>query len=331
MKILVTGSGGYLGEQICLRLARHGHEVMAMYRTTYRPVLGGIENIFPVPADLMDPESLKQVVEGCEEVYHVAAFAKSWTKKPSLFYDINVGGTINLLNVAKSEGVKRIVVTSTAGAIGPASKGELVNEMQYRTVDFFGDYESSKFIMNERIQDYVRHGMDIRIVCPTRIFGPGNLDSKGSVMTQIFRSYLKGKWRFMIGDGGAMANYAFIDDVIEAHILAMKHGKSGEKYLIGSFNDSFKGVMQTFADQSGVHKKLIRIPYAFFYAYSYFIGIFARMFTFDPVLTKSWVDKLKMNWQADISKARKELGYTPTPKAEAIRKTIDWIKALEDE
>lgn len=326
MKILVTGAGGYLAEQLILRLATQGHRVIAMYRYNYRDILKDADNVTLMRADLLDKDSLYEVVDGCEEIYHVAAYAKSWSKDSTVFYETNVGGTLNILDVAKELGVKRIVVTSTAGAIGPASVGSLVVEGQYRKTGFFGDYESSKFIMNEKIQDYVRNGMDIRIVCPTRIFGPGNLNSMGSKITQIFDSYLSGKWRIQPGDGSARANYAYIDDVVNGHILAMQNGVSGEKYLIGSFNESLKGIMETLGIVSGKKHRLFNIPFSVLRGYAFVVGVIARIFPFDPVITKEWIDKLGKNWETDISKAINELGFTPTSKEESIRLTVDWLK-----
>lgn len=324
MRILVTGAGGYLAEQIIVRLSNAGHSVSAMYRSGYNNSLQ-LENVDWVKGDLMDSESLKNAVSGCDEVYHVAAFAKSWAKDPKLFYEVNVGGTINLIEASKDAGVKRMVVTSTAGAIGPAPKGKLVTEDQYRRVDFYGDYESSKFIMNEKILDYVRKGMDIRIVCPTRIFGPGNLDSKGSTMTQILRSYVKGKWKIQLGSGTDRANYVFIDDVVQGHLLAMEKGRAGEKYLIGSFNESFAGLMRTLAEVSGKKYRLYKIPFGLLGFYANVVGGIANVFNFDPVITKDWVSKLHQNWEADISKAANELGFKPTLKEEALKKTVKWI------
>ncbi len=324
MRILVTGAGGYLADQIIVRLSKSGHSVSAMYRSTFNKSLQ-LENVDWIKADLMDFESLKIAVEGCDEVYHIAAFARSWAKDPKVFYEVNVGGTINLIEAAKEANVKRMVVTSSAGAIGPAQEGKMVTEDQYRMVNFFGDYESSKFIMNEKILDYVRKGMDIRIVCPTRIFGPGKLDTKGSTMTQILRSYLKGKWRIQLGNGSDRANYVYIEDVVEGHLLAMQNGRAGEKYLIGSFNESFSGLMNSLAEVSGRKYRLINIPFGLLSIYAKLVSGVANALNFDPVITKDWVNKLHRNWETDISKAMKDLGYKPTSKKEALEKTVEWI------
>lgn len=326
MKVLVTGGGGFLGGELIRRLVAENHEVTGLYRTTCHFDWDTDNKVHLVKGNLLDKDSLYEAVKGCEQIYHVGALSKSWSKDPSLFYKVNVLGTINLIEVAKELGVKRIVVTSSAGAIGPAEKGKMVSENQCRLVDFFGDYESSKFIMNEKIQDYVRDGMDIRIVCPTRVFGPGNLSTDGSIVTKMIKKYLEGTWRVKLGKGDDLGNYAFIDDVVQGHVLAMKNGKSGEKYLIGSFNDTFNGILQTVDEIAQKKRKLIGIPFGLIWFYATFVGKLAAVFNFNPLITVAWTRKLRQNWETDLSKAINELGYKPTPEKVAIEKTINWIK-----
>lgn len=327
MKTLVTGAGGFLAEQICLKVAASGKEVKAMYRSTYNPVFDSIENITPIKANLLDKESLKKAIKDCDEIYHVAAFSNNWAKEPSTFYKVNIGGSMNLLDLAKDYGIKKIIITSSAGTIGPAPEGKkFVTEDQYRTINFFGDYESSKFILDERVQHYVRKGMDISIVCPARIFGPGKYGVKGNIISKIVTGYINGKWKIKLGDGQDKACYAFVDDVVQGHLLAMKNGKPGEKYLIGSFNDTFQGFLDSVGEITGKKRNLIPIPFWLLSFYANLIGGIANLFNFDPVVTKEWMVKLQGNWQADLSKAKNELGFVPTSKTEALNRTVAWIK-----
>ncbi len=326
MKVLVTGAGGFLAEQICLKVAEAGHHVMAMHRSDYNKDFDSIENITPVKANLLDKNSLIEAVKGCDQIYHVAAFSNNWAKDPSIFYKVNIGGSVKLLEAAKEAGVKKIVITSSAGTIGPAGDNDYVTEDQYRIINFFGDYESSKFILDERVQHYVRKGMDISIVCPARIFGPGKYGVKGNIISKIVTGYIKGNWKIKLGNGQDKACYAFIEDVVQGHLLTMEKGQPGEKYLIGSFNDTFQGFLDTVGEMTGKKRNLIPIPFWLLSFYAKLIGGIANLFKFDPVVTKEWMIKLQCNWQADLSKAKKELGFNPHTKEEALQKTIDWIK-----
>lgn len=328
MKTLVTGAGGFLAGEIVKKLAERGEYVKAMYRSAYDKRFDDNEFIEPVRADLLDIESLKKAVEGCDKIYHVAAFSSNWAKDPSIFYKVNIGGAVNLFDVAKDLGVKKIVVTSSAGTLGPAQTQDgMASEDHYRTINFFGDYESSKFIVDSRAQDYVRnYGMDISIVCPTRIFGPGKKDSMGNIISGIVDKYMKGKWRWKLGDGKDKACYAFIEDVVQGHLLAMEKGRPGEKYLIGSFNTTFIDFLNTVGDITGKRQWMISIPFPVLSFLSVILTNLSKVFKFDPTLTPEWMLKLQMNWFADTSKAQKELGFKPHTQREALEKTIAWLK-----
>lgn len=328
MKALVTGAGGFLAGEIVKRLAERGEQVKAMYRSGYDPAFDESNLIEPVKADLMDVQSIHKALEGCDRVYHVAAFSNNWARDLSVFYHINVGGAINLIEVCKEKGINKIVITSSAGTIGPAQTMDgYAYEDHYRTINFFGDYESSKFIVDEKAQHYVRnHGMDIRMVCPTRIFGPGKKDSKGNIITNIINKYITGKWHWKLGDGKDQACYAFIEDVVEGHVLAMDKGKAGEKYLIGSFNTTFIEFIQTVSEVSGKKNWMVSIPFPVLSFLSVVLTTLSKIFTFDPILTPEWMQKLQQNWWADTSKAQRELGFKPHTQKEAIEKTIEWLK-----
>jgi len=329
MKTLVTGAGGFLAGEIVKKLAERGEYVKAMYRSSYDKSFDDSEFIEPVKADLLDKESLRKAIEGCDKIYHVAAFSSNWAKNPTIFYRVNIGGAINLFDLAKELGVKKIVVTSSAGTLGPAQSHDadsFASEDHFRTINFFGDYESSKFIVDERAQAYVRDGLDISIVCPTRIFGPGKKDSRGNMIAGIVEKYMNGKWHWKLGNGKDQACYAFIEDVVQGHLLTMEKGRPGEKYLIGSFNATFIGFLNTVGEITGKKRKLISIPFSVLSFLSFTLGALSKIFKFDPLLTPEWMVKLQMNWFADTSKAQKELGFKPHTQREALEKTINWLK-----
>ncbi len=326
MKVLVTGACGYLGGQIVEELVSHGRQVRALYRFKCHNDWSDNPNIELVKGDILDKDSLSEAVKNCAQIYHVAALSKSWSKDPSLYYKTNVEGTMNLIEVAMIEGINDIVITSSAGAIGPARKGDLVTETQERWVNFFDDYERSKALMNERVQEYIAKGANIRLVCPTRIFGPGSLLTDGSIVSKILKKYVGGRWKIQIGRGNAIGNYAFIRDVVQGHILAMENGRPGEAYLIGSFNASFTELFNEVDRITGKKQRLVKIPFFLISAYAIFVGALAKLFKFNPVITWGWTNKIRHNWATDLSKAKEELGYNPTSLHEAMEQTIEWIK-----
>ncbi len=327
MRILVTGAGGYVGEELCKSLSKSTNvEIIALIHSKENSELLKYSNIIQVKGSIEDKDFMFSISKNIDQVYHIAAYARSWSDDPRNFYSVNVGGTINLIEGCLKNGVKKIVITSTAGTIGPSpDNSTLITEEQYRRIRFFGDYEMSKIIADERIHSYVRQGMDIVTICPTRIFGPGNSETLGSTLTTIIRKYIQGKWHFRIGKGRDNANYVYIDDVIKGLILAMQNGKAGEKYIIGSFNSNMNDLLKSIDVIMGRKSRFsISIPIWLLLFYAFTIVPFARMFKFDPVITYDWIEKIRHNWAADITKAQEELNYMPTKKEDALRKTIDW-------
>ena len=108
--------------------------------------------------------------------------------------------------------MKRVVVTSTAGILGPSEK-EPVHESSPVPESFFTLYEASKFRMEQELLSLAHALPEIVIVNPTRVFGPGLLSESNS-MTKMIARYIQGRWRLLPGDGNSMGNYVFVEDVV---------------------------------------------------------------------------------------------------------------------
>src|SRR5918912_1318128 len=100
MKILVTGSTGFIGSRLALVLAEKGYTVHALCRSKNNPLIPVHHNIHLVEGDILNKESLLNAMKDCRRVYHTAALAKMWTKNRNDFYNINVTGTKNVLHAA---------------------------------------------------------------------------------------------------------------------------------------------------------------------------------------------------------------------------------------
>ncbi len=163
--VLVTGATGFLGKQLALRLAGSGYNVRAMYRSEAKVAGLEHENIKLFKGTLTDLTSIDNAMEGCDQVYHLAAFAAVWTREPEKIYEQNVKGTVNILESALKFGVKRVVHTSTAGVFGPS--GDKPNsEDSPITESHFIHYDRSKAQAEKKISAYVRDGMNVVIVNP---------------------------------------------------------------------------------------------------------------------------------------------------------------------
>jgi len=120
MKIFVTGATGYIGNNLAKRLAAEGHTIYALCRSAEKASLLAHDNIKICDGDITDIKSVRTAMSGCEQVYHLAAYARVWAKDTSQYYLLNVEGTKNVLDAARELGIEKIVVTSTAGVLGPS-------------------------------------------------------------------------------------------------------------------------------------------------------------------------------------------------------------------
>ncbi|MCF8301914.1 MAG: SDR family oxidoreductase [Bacteroidales bacterium] len=324
MKILITGATGYIGSGLAKKLASSGHTVHALIRSPEKAGLIRHENIHIFEGTILQPDKIEKAITGCQQVYHLAAYAKPWARDSSTFFRINTLGTDHILKAAFEHKISKVVFTSTAGTFNP-SFNKPVNEDTLRLIDFFNDYETSKFIAEERCQKYIRKGLNVVIVNPPRLYGPGLL-SKSNAVTLMIKRYSEGRWRIIPDNGDKVGNYVFIDDVIKGHILAMDKGRSGEKYLLGGENISYSGFFDTLAKVCGKKYKMINLPYSVMMVASGLFLFWTRISGRPPLITPEWVKKYLYNWALSSQKAIDELGYQITPLETGMQKTIDWIR-----
>lgn len=322
-RIFITGGTGFIGQKLAKSLADQGHHVVALLRSKAKAKDLQHENISFVEGDLFSEDTLKEGMSQCDEVYHLAAFASVWAKDDT-FERVNINGTLNILNAAKEQEVAKVLVTSTAGVIGPAIDGP-VHEDSPRKVDFFTPYESSKYESELKIREHVEQGQHVVIVNPTRVFGPGPLNVSNSV-TKLIKQYIEGKWKFIPGDGMSTGNYVFVDDVIRGHQLAMEKGKAGERYLLGGEDATYHELFDQIAEIGGEKHKLYKMPLGVMLAFGKVQLFLAENFGRQPMITPGWVRKYLYEWRVSSEKAKRDLGYEITPLKDGIQQTVNWLK-----
>ena len=324
MSILITGATGYLGTKLTQLLADRGESVRLLIRTDSKINEFDRPGISIVKGDILDKESLKKAMDGISKVYHMAAYARLWARDPLTYHKINVEGTGNVLDAALQAGILKMVHTSTAGVVGPSGQ-QPMNEDLPRVADFFNSYEKTKWEAENLSMEYARKGLQVTIVNPSRVYGPG-LDTGSNPITKIVQLYLQNKWHVIPGSGNDIGSYCFVDDVIEGHLLAMEKGRSGERYLFGGINATFNELIESISRNSGVSKKLWHIPFPFLLLYSNVQLWYAGVSGKPPMITPEWVKKYDYNWALDSTKAITELGYRVRPLDEGLQLTIEWVK-----
>jgi len=326
MKIFMTGASGFIGSNLAARLAADNHQLTIMLRDPSKAdeyLSMGLKIIY---GDRSGKEKLKSGMENCDWVFHLAGYTKPVSQDPHLPFRTNVTGTINVIEAAKEQSVKKVIITSTAGTLGYSFNGITVDETVTNNPHYNTEYERTKAFSEKAALDYNSDDLEVVAVNPTRVFGPGKITLSNSV-TRIINLYGKGLWRIIPGDGNAIGNYVFIDDVVRGHILAATYGKGGERYLLGGENISYNDFFDTLGDLYDRKRKLVRIKEPSLKRIVKMAGIYSRLTHKPAFVTEEWIDKYLRNWIVSSNKARTQLNYEITPFREAAKKTILWLRS----
>jgi len=320
MAILITGATGLIGGKLALRLADQGVNVHALYRSAAKAAGLSHPNITIFHGNIEDEKALTLAMEGCEQVYHLAAYTGVWHRDSGYYTRINVDATRRLLELAVTAGIRRVVVTSTAGVLGPSGNGT-IDEESPAPASYFTWYEESKARMEEMICAFPKGPMEIVIVNPSRLYGPGPLNKSNSV-TKLLVQYLRGKWRFLPGNGSGRGNYAFLDDVVQGHVLAMEKGADRQRYILGGENLSYRELFHNAGKVAGCIRTMVPFPNFLMLAIAAFTRMFATLTGTPPLITPGWVRKYYHDWDLSCRKAEQELGYRITPFEEGVENII---------
>ena len=322
----MTGATGFIGIQLVKRLVSNGELVHALYRSESKADEIRLKGVALYRGDILDNNSLSLAMEGCDQVFHTAAFAGVWSKDPSIIHQLNVTGALNVVKIAAKCGIKRVVVTSTAGILGPSDK-EPVHEDTPVPSSFFTPYEESKFIMEQELMKVSDGNPEIIIVNPTRVFGPGILSVSNGV-TRMIRQYVEGNWRFIPGTGKSIGNYVHVEDVVTGHLLAMAKGNPGERYVLGGDNISYIQIFQYIREFSLINIRLFRIPLWLMLTAAGLMKIIAKLTGNAPLIVPGLVRKFNLQWIVSSDKAKRDLGYKPRSVKEGIKGTLEWINNI---
>ena len=322
MKAIVTGATGFVGGAVVRALVKSGLDVRVLTRAGAD--LQNLQNLTVerVEGDLRDPASLRQSLTGCSQLYHVAAHYALWAKDPSVFYDINVTGTKNLLEAARDIGIERIVYCSTIGAIGLPPGGGLGTEETPVSLDqMAGHYKRSKYLAEQEVIKLAKAGLPVVIVNPSAPVGTG--DVKPTPTGQVIVDFMKGRMPAYIETG---MNIVDVDDVAAGHLLAMEKGRIGERYILGNKNLMLREVFEILSRLTGIKAPTIELPRLAILPLAYINQWISNFTGQPPRIPLEGVKMAKYKMHYDCGKAIKELGIPQTPPEVALEKAVRWFR-----
>jgi len=331
MKILVTGASGFIGSHLTERLVKEKHDVKVLIRNeNSRERRDSLEllkrlKVKIINGNLLDKESLKKATKDVDIIFHLAAIARPMAIPDELYFKVNEGGTRNLLEACKEKNrkgkIKKIIIMSSVSAVGQTKDRTPVNEQtECKPVDVYGWSKLAE--ENAAMEYFNKYKMPIVILRPPMVFGERDFE-----MLKLFK--IVSKRFFPISNNNKCMEFLYAGNLVEACILAMKNGKNGEIYHISNGEHySINEVIH--AIEKAVRKKVLPVKFPNFFMIfgGYILELFARILHFHPPFkhdTVKWMTE--KSWYSDISKAKKELSYSPIfSLEEGVKRTADYYK-----
>ncbi len=324
MQVLVTGGTGFVGSHLVRRLLAHGHRVRTLDKN---PGLFDLElqqlGAEVVAGSVSDAEVVDRCVEACDIVYHLASPFGDILQPDSVYWDVEVTGTRNVLEASRRHDIRRVVHCSTQGVHGSLTETPGDENSAFDPQDY---YCYSK-VEGERVcQEFLARGMDIVIVRPTSVYGPG--DTRGWL--ELYRMVARG-WFPMIGDGKTLNHPVYVENLAELFELAASApGAKGRVYLAGddqpvTLTELVRGV----AEALGTEVRIIRFPwYEAARLGASIVETVSKSMSMKPPVFRRRLSWYKTNRAFRIDRAKEELGYEPRINLkEGLARTAEWYRS----
>jgi dihydroflavonol-4-reductase len=324
MNVFLTGATGFVGSHVAHAFAAQGARLRLLVRSTSRVEnLEGL-NAETVTGDLRHPESLRSALEGCDLLVHTAADYRLWVRDPQAMYAANVDGTRNLLALAREQGIRRVVYTSSVATMGFKSDGTIVDENTPVSLDdMIGHYKRSKFLAEQEAIAAAHDGQQVMILNPTTPIGAN--DIKPTPTGQIIVDFLNRKFPAYVDTG---LNLVDVKEVARMHVVAADRGVPGERYILGGENLSLKQILDKMSAITGIPSPTMKVPHAVAMAFAFFDEtVTGRLRGKEPRATVEAVRMGKKMMFASSARAERDLGFRIVPVYTALRAAIDWFRA----
>ena len=320
-KTLVTGGNGFVGSAVVRLLSKRGDDLRLTCRRRSR--WENVEGIDAetVECDVLDRSAVRRALKGVDRVFHVAGVVSMRPSETERMYDVNVRGTRTVLEEALRAGVERVVLTSSVASVGPAKRGGTADERQVFTAGNLGiPYVNSKHEGEVEAFRLAAKGLPLVVVNPAWAFGRGDVYAR---TTSIVRRFLLRRIPAYVP--GAL-NIVDVEDVARGHVLADERGTVGERYILGNRNYTFDRLFADLGRFSGIEPPALRLSPGMALRLAQAAEAASRG---RAAITVQEVRVSSQWWTYRNTKAKRELGWNPSPHEDTVEATVQWYLERE--
>ena len=322
---LVTGAAGYLGGEVCRQLVERGLHGRALVLPGDKTAQYIPREIEQCEGDLCDTASLERFFSVAPDtetiVLHCASMVALGNERRELVMKVNVQGTQNIIDQCFPE-CKKLVYVGSTGAIQELPHGQRMKEPEcFVPEESLGVYGQSKAMASQLVLDAAKAGLNVCIVMPSGILGPG--DAACGPVTSGLLMQMRGE--VSVGLKGTF-NLCDVRDLANGLFLAVEKGKAGESYILANEIVTYPEFAALTAQEGHCKKPLFYLSKGIANLAADILERQAKKSGKKPALTRYEIYNLARNNEYDSTKARRELGYTSRPYRETIHDEIVWLK-----
>jgi nucleoside-diphosphate-sugar epimerase len=309
-RVLVTGGAGFIGSHLVQALVELDAKVFVLDDLSggdWNNLSGFANRIEQITGSITDVPTVKRAIDGCEFVFHQAALGSvpRSVEEPEHYFNVNVTGTINVLQASRAAGVKRVMFAGSSSAYGdPPIVGLKIETMPPLPRS---PYAAAKLAGEHALRSwYHSYGLDSAVLRYFNIFGPRQNPNSAyaAVIAAFAKAFHKHQPAMIFGDGGQSRDFTYVDNVVHANLLAALHPKPLEGEV---FNVAAGGRI----DLNELYQKMARL-----------FGVE----NLQPIYQPPRAGDVRES-QADISRAKSVLGYAPLINFDqGLAETVKWYR-----
>ena len=321
MRYLVTGATGFIGPYLVRKLVSQGHSCRCLVRSVAKADALFGPGAELIEGDITNKATLKGIASGMDGVFHLATLGHmhNFEVPQTMFDEVNVQGTINIMNESLSAGVKKIVHCSSTAAMG-ITKDIPANEESECIPNH--PYGKSKLNADKVVLGLVHDkNLPAVIIRFSMVYGPGDQRD----ILKLARLVKKGLIP-KIGKRPKLTPLIHVEDAVQGLLLAMERGKIGEIYLITNRqSEPFDNIIRIIQETLGVSNISIPVPEWAALKSASMMEYVCKIFGKTPPVTRKNIESTIADRIFSIEKARRELGFEPLMDPEkGLRETILW-------